>query len=292
MNNPSLIVHGGAWQIPRELMSCCRSAINRALDRGWNVLQNGGSALDACEQAIIELEDEPVFDAGVGSHLNRDGRVQLDAILMDGATLKSGAVVAVERVRNPIQLARRILHESDHMLLSGYGAEQFARECGFELCNPEDLITEAEANIWSSRSGKVANFGTVGAVALDARGNIAAGTSTGGTLYKYPGRVGDSALVGCGCYADNLSAAVSCTGHGESIMKLVLAKAANDFVAGGKPAQQAADEAIALLNKRTTGRGGLIVLDRFGWPGIAFSTTHLAYAFRSSTTSGIFDSGQ
>jgi L-asparaginase / beta-aspartyl-peptidase len=288
MNNIALVVHGGAWEIPGQLLPACRDGVKRALDRGWNTLREGGSALDACEQAIIELEDEPVFDAGVGSHPNRDGKVQLDAILMNGATLKSGAVVAVERILNPVRVARLILEKSEHMLLAGYGAEQFAIEHGMGLCNPKDLITEAEARIWASLSGKAANLGTVGAVALDKNGNLASGTSTGGTLFKYPGRVGDSALVGCGCYADNGCAAVSTTGHGESIMKVVLAKTASDFVAAGKSPQESAEQAIALLGKRTGGRGGLIVIDPEGRPGLAFSTPHMAYAFRTANSYRVF----
>jgi len=275
VNNIALIVHGGAWDIPPEVKELCNNGVRRALDRGWRILENGGSALDACEQSIIELEDDPIFDAGIGSHLNRDGKVQLDAILMNGATLKSGAVVAVERIRNPIRLARVVLEKSEHMLIAGYGAEQFALEHGMGLCDPSDLITEREAHIW-------ANLGTVGAVALDIGGNLASGTSTGGTQYKYPCRVGDSALVGCGCYADNAASAVSTTGHGESIMKIVMAKAANDSVAAGKDAQAAADALIALLMKRTGGRGGLIVLDRQGRPGFAFSTGDMAYAYRTA----------
>jgi L-asparaginase / beta-aspartyl-peptidase len=292
VKNIALIVHGGAWQIPTELRETCKDGVQRALDRGWQILEKGGSALDACEQAIVELEDEPVFDAGMGSHLNRDGHVQLDAILMNGATLKSGAVVAVERIRNPIRLARAILEKSEHMLIAGYGAEQFALEHGIGFCNPKDLITQHEANTWASHSGKVANLGTVGAVALDGQGNLASGTSTGGTQYKYPGRVGDSALVGCGCYADNQSAAISTTGHGESIMKVVLAKTASDFVVDGKSSQDAAAEAIALLTKRTGGLGGLIILDRYGRPGVSFSTRDMAYAYRTATASKIFDSEQ
>ena len=288
MENIALVVHGGAWEIPDHLIETCQKAVKRAVDRGWSVLKSGGSALDACEQAIVELEDEPVFDAGVGSHPNRDGKVQLDAILMNGTTLKSGGVVAVERVRNPIRLARIILEKSEHMLLAGYGAEQFAVEHGMALCDPNDLITETEARLWASLSGKAVNFGTVGAVALDPCGNLASGTSTGGTLFKYPGRVGDSALVGCGCYADNASAAISTTGHGESIMKVVLAKTANDLVASGKPAQTAADEAITQLTKRTGGRGGLIILDRGGRPGFAFSTPRMAYAYRTLSSSATF----
>ena len=295
MSNIALIVHGGAWDIPTALRKACKDGVQRALNRGWAILEAGGSSLDACEQAIIELEDEPVFDAGIGSHINRDGRVQLDAILMNGATLKSGAVVAVERVRNPIRLSRLILDKSEHMLIAGYGAEEFALENGLPLCDPAELITERESELWASFSGKAVTFGTVGAVALDVRGNLASGTSTGGTTYKYPGRVGDSALVGCGCYADNVASAVSCTGHGESIMRVVLAKSANDFVVSGKTPQMAADDAVALVTRRTSGRAGLIILDSQGRPGLAYSTQDMAYAYRTTvpgiTASGIFDNG-
>jgi L-asparaginase / beta-aspartyl-peptidase len=291
VKNLALVVHGGAGAIPSELKQACKNGLLAGLDRGWNVLQIGGSALDACEQAIIQLENDPLFDAGIGSHLNRDGHIQMDAILMDGSSLKSGAVVAVERVCNPIRLARLVLDRSEHMLLAGAGAELFAHENGLSLCDPSELITDREAQIWSDKSGKVANFGTVGAVALDANGNVASGTSTGGTLYKYPGRVGDSALVGCGCYADNSSGAISCTGHGESIMKLVLAKTASEFILSGKSPQEAAAAAVSLLGKRTAGRGGLIVVDREGRIGTSFSTPDMAYAFKTNTTSGIFDIG-
>jgi L-asparaginase / beta-aspartyl-peptidase len=289
VRNIALVVHGGAWNIPSDLAQACKKGVLAGLERGWKILQDGGSAVDACEQAVIELENDPVFDAGLGSHLNRDGNVQMDAILMDGITLKSGAVVAIERIRNPIRLARLVLDRSEHMLLAAAGAENFALEHGLEFCDPRDLVTERELQFWSERSRNVPTFGTVGAVALDQKGNLASGTSTGGTLYKYPGRVGDSALVGCGCYADNLASAVSCTGHGESMMKVVLAKMANDMVAAGKSPQEAADAAVALLTKRTSGRGGLIVIDREGRVGTAFSTPHMAYAFQTATASGIFD---
>src|SRR5262249_32489034 len=153
-----------------------------------------------------------------------------------------------------------------------------AQENAMSLCNTSELITDREAELWASFSGRAATFGTVGAVALDRRGNLASGTSTGGTTYKYPGRVGDSALVGCGCYADNTAGAVSCTGHGESIMKVVLAKTASDLVASGKQPQNAADAAIDLVSRRTGGRAGLIILDPLGRPGFAHSTQDLAYA--------------
>jgi beta-aspartyl-peptidase (threonine type) len=292
----ALIVHGGAWEIPSDLKNDCAVGVQRALDRGWKILDRGGSALDACEQAIIDLEDEPLFDAGIGSHFNRDGKVQLDAILMDGASLKSGAVIAVERIRNPIRLARTILEKSDHMLLAAGGAEQYAVEMGIGLCDPQIFVTDRESRVWSALSGKATSLGTVGAVALDVHGNLASGTSTGGTLNKYPGRVGDSALVGCGCYADNSTAAVSTTGHGESIMKIVMAKAANDLVLGGQAPQAAADRVISVLGERTGGKGGVIILDRHGRTGFAFSTRDMAFAYRSTgssgTTSGILDNGR
>ncbi|MGH9788925.1 MAG: isoaspartyl peptidase/L-asparaginase family protein [Candidatus Acidiferrales bacterium] len=292
MSKLALAVHGGAWIIPEEAAEACRHGCARALDRGWVVLERGGSALEACEAAIIELEDDPVFDAGTGSHLNRDGRVQCDSILMDGRTLKAGAVAAVERLRNPVRVARLVLERSAHMMLAGPGAEQFAVEMGVPLCNPSELVIAREVELWYKNKHQTdvarghftgdAQLGTVGAVAFDARGHLAAGTSTGGTACKYPGRVGDSSLIGCGCYADNRSGAVSATGYGEAIMKVVMAKAAADLLAGGLAAQAAAEKAVAVLAERTEGKGGLILLDRNGSVGAAFSTPNMAHAFRSS----------
>jgi len=289
---PSLIVHGGAWSIPRSAEEACRNGCRRALEAGWKILSQGGSALDAVEAAIIVLEDDPVFDAGIGSHLNREGRVELDAILMDGATLNAGAVASVQRVQNPIRLARKVLESTDHMLLVGPGAEQFAVENGLELCAPEDLIIERELQAWrrcregnhSSEFHFAEHQGTVGAVALDGMGNLAAGTSTGGTCCKFPGRVGDSPLVGCGCYADSEAGGISCTGWGEAIMKIVMAKTAADFLrppSGGAPlpAQEAAERTVRLLAERGRGTGGLILLDREGRPGFAYNTSHMAYGY-------------
>lgn len=278
----TLVVHGGAGTLRQELAELSRSGIDRALEAGWAILESGGSSRDACERAILTLEDDPVFDAGVGAYLNREGKAQLDAILMDGASLKSGATGAVERIRNPIRLARRILESSDHSFLVSAGAEQFALEEGMSLCDPSELLTPYERQRWASRAAEEISHGTVGAVALDAAGNLCAGTSTGGTFFKHPGRIGDSPLVGCGCYADNESAAVSCTGHGESIMKVVLAKAAADFVAAGYDAQAAADAAVQRLSRRTTGLGGLILVDRTGRYGTAFSTPHMSLSVRTT----------
>lgn len=284
---PSLIVHGGAWSIPDEAVADCRAGCQRALEAGWAILACGGAAMDAVEAAIVVLEDDPTFDAGLGSHLNRDGRVELDAILMDGATLKAGAVAGVARVRNPIRLARKVLESCEHMMLAGAGAEQFAVEQGFPLCAPEELIIERERVAWRRcrESNHSAEFhlghreGTVGAVALDRAGNLVAGTSTGGTCCKRPGRVGDSPLVGCGCYADVEAGGVSSTGWGEAIMKIVMAKTAVDFLRSGKTPQEAADACVRLLAERAKGTGGLILLDRHGRPGFAFNTPRMAYAY-------------
>lgn len=283
----ALAVHGGAWDIPGEWVEACRAGVTRALDRGWRVLERGGSAMNAVEEAVVELENEPVFDAGLGSHLNRDGRAQLDAILMDGATLKAGAVAAVERIRNPITLASRVLEKSPHMMLVGPGAEQFAVEQRFNLCDPTELIVARESERWLRERGSgqppgAALGDTVGAVALDAEENFAAGTSTGGTPCKYPGRVGDSPLIGCGCYADNRAGAVSCTGQGEAIMKIVMAKTVHGLLEAGEEPQAAAEKAVALLHERTQEHGGVILVGRKGRIGAAFNTSRMAYACRTS----------
>jgi L-asparaginase / beta-aspartyl-peptidase len=288
---PALVVHGGAWDIPGVAIAACRAGCQRALDAGYKILDAGGAAMDAVEAAIVELEDDPIFDAGYGSHLNLRGQVQLDAILMDGATLDAGAVAAVERVRNPICLARRILDKSRHVLLVGEGAEEFAREQGMPLCRPEDLVTESQRVAWqvcreaghSSAAHFAREHGTVGAVAIDASGRIAAGTSTGGTCCKYPGRVGDSPLIGCGCYADDEAGGASSTGWGEAIMKIVMAKTAIEWLRAGQDPQEVADRAIRLLGERVQGTGGLILVDRQGRIGASFSTPSMAFGHRNAS---------
>jgi beta-aspartyl-peptidase (threonine type) len=282
---PSLIVHGGAWTIPAIASEACRSGCRRALEEGWLVLQRGGSAEDAVEAAIVILEDDPVFDSGTGAHLNRDGQVELDAMLMDGATLQAGAVAVLRRIKNPIRLARRLMETNEHMMLVGESAEKFAVEQGIALCDPKDLIVPREIAAWEkchtgphSDVHHVHSLGTVGAVAIDARGHLVAGTSTGGTCCKRAGRVGDSPLIGCGTYADQEAGGVSCTGWGEAIMKIVLAKTAVDKLrVSGAKAQQVADDCIRLLATRTKGTGGLILLDREGNPAAAFNTPNMAW---------------
>jgi beta-aspartyl-peptidase (threonine type) len=306
---PSLIVHGGAWDIPDEAVEACNSGCHRALSAGWSILFAGGSALDAVEAAVVVLEDDPVFDAGFGSHLNLDGRVECDAIVMDGATLRAGSVAALQRIRNPIRLARKVLENCPHMMLVAEGAERFAQSQNIPLCAPEELISETEREAWQHcKQDKHAaahhrghEQGTVGAVAIDRHGAFFAATSTGGTCCKLPGRVGDSPLIGCGCYADSEAGGVSATGYGEAIMKIVMAKTAADYLRSlsivgaqhaaphlgntssdrdsSNVAMGAAQETIALFAKKTHATAGLILLDRHGNPGFAFNTPRMAYGY-------------
>ena len=295
--------------MPDDMVEAHINGVRNALAAGWRVLERGGAALDAVEEAVVIMEDDETFDAGRGSFLNRDGRVQLDALIMDGGTLRAGGVGCVERVRNPVRAARKILSESPHVYFVAEGAERFAAEHGVELCRNEDLVIaremerlrEYQAKIPTSRAQNAREMGhpgdsghdgndlfapaishdTVGAVALDGNGNIAAATSTGGTLNKAPGRLGDSSLIGCGCYADNLSAAVSTTGWGEPIMKLVLAKWTADRVAAGNLPEWAAQEAMNYLKQRLNGDGGIIVLNTQGQVGIAHNTPRMAWACKT-----------
>jgi beta-aspartyl-peptidase (threonine type) len=359
-HSPTLLVHGGAWAIPADAAAAHLAGVRQALEAGYALLSRGASALDAVEAAVTVLEDDPTFDAGRGSFLTSDGRVQLDALLMDGGRLKAGGVACVERLRNPIQAARLVLEQSPHVYFVGPGAENFAQAHGMTLIDNSELVLDRERerlvhtklresaglgddtfsgqdsplhpvlhddkspetavhhaqvdrsssadrqqtlakkgsvsghdfsradSIAKNVDGALAPEGnqsspghdshdTVGAVALDAEGNLAAATSTGGTLNKTPGRVGDSSLIGCGCYADNLSAAVSLTGWGEPIMKLVLGKWATDRVASGTAPDIAARDAIAYLFSRLGGHGGIILLGPDGRFGLAHNTPAMAW---------------
>jgi beta-aspartyl-peptidase (threonine type) len=317
--------------MPDDAVAPHERGIANALAAGWAVLSKNGSALDAIEAAITVMEDDDTFDAGRGSFLTRDGRVQLDALMMDGATLRAGGVACVERLRNPIQAARLVLDKSPHVYFVGTGAERFATQHGMRLVDNSELIVprerdrlmrfqqaelaghpdttfsgnaeftttppaepvlaetvlETEVEQGLADEVRVVNptlhsHDTVGAVALDAEGRLAAGTSTGGTLSKAPGRVGDSSLIGCGCYADNDSAAVSLTGWGEPIMKLVLGKWAVDRVAAGSTPQEAATDAIEYLYSRLGGHGGIILLGPDGSVGLAHNTPRMAWGIASS----------
>ncbi len=266
--NPAIVVHGGAGRIsddelPSRLTGCRAAALT-----GWKIIQQGGPALDAVEAAVAALEDDPLFNAGTGSTLNAAGTVEMDAAIMDGHTLRGGSVAAVQRVKNPIHLARRVMEDGRHVMLVGDGALVFARQIGFPECDPEALIVAAERERWKEKHG------TVGCVAFDGSGKIAVATSTGGTFNKLPGRVGDSPLLGCGTYADD-SGGVSCTGNGEAIMRLVMGKSAIELLKTDGDPQAAARQAVALLAERTGGTGGLIVIDRKGTVGYARNTERM-----------------
>ena len=282
----ALIVHGGAWDIPDELVEAHREACLAAVEAGWATLQAGGAAVDAVERAIRVMEDHPGLDAGIGSFLNAEGEVELDAGMMDGTTLDVGSVAAVHGIRHPVTLARRVM-ESEHVLLVGRGAERFAESQGVEHCPPALLVVPRELERWSAihadggfqvRSAFVRAGDTVGAVALDADRNIATGTSTGGTPHKPPGRVGDSPLAGCGYYADSTLGGASCTGWGEAIIRVVWAKTAVERMAQDD-AMAAARWAVEHLARKVDGLGGIILLDRQGRVGHAFSTPRMAFAY-------------
>ncbi len=351
--NPILLVHGGAWAMPDDAVAAHERGLRAALAAGYGLLERGATAVEAVEAAVVSMEDDDTFDAGRGSFLTRDGRVQMDALVMDGSDLRTGGVACVERLRNPIRAARLVLERSPHVYFVGTGAERFARQHGMELCDNTDLIVPRErerlmrfqkdelagaadrtftgnaeftarpATAASEPTGgtpthaevrpgggdlvsrsldpaleaevdrglpaelrpfdpSLHSHDTVGAVALDRDGNLAAATSTGGTLSKAPGRVGDSSLIGCGCYADNQSAAVSLTGWGEPIMKLVLGKWAVDRVAAGAAPQQAAVAAIDYLFTRLGGHGGIILLGPTGEIGLAHNTPRMAWGVQSA----------
>jgi beta-aspartyl-peptidase (threonine type) len=231
------------------------------------------------EAAVVALEDNPVFNAGRGSCLTADGDVEMDAALMAGADLSCGAVAALKAFPNPIRIARLVLERSPHVLLAADGAARFARIHGMLPCPPAQLVTPRALERWErEKEGMARKNGTVGAVAIDARGHVAAATSTGGTSGKLPGRVGDTPLVGCGTYADDRGGAASATGHGESIIKVVLAKFACDRMAAGTAAPAAAEEAIRELG-RIQGDGGIILVDRAGHLGVAFNSARMSRAW-------------
>jgi beta-aspartyl-peptidase (threonine type) len=286
--------------MPDDAIAAHEHGIANALAAGYTLLERGASAVDAVEAAVAVMEDDETFDAGRGSFLTQDGRVQMDALLMNGENLRTGGVACVERLRNPIRAARLVLDKSPHVYFVGSGAERFARQHGMALCDNMDLVIPREQQrLYKAQadelaglpdetfSGSLDSHDTVGAVALDLHGNIAAGTSTGGTLNKAPGRVGDSSLIGCGCYADNLSAAVSLTGWGEPIMKLVLGKWAVDRVAAGHSPQQSAQAAIDYLYGRLGGHGGIILLGPDGEVGLAHNTPRMAWGMQTSAGSQV-----
>jgi beta-aspartyl-peptidase (threonine type) len=278
----AIAIHGGSGTITREKMTpekeqAYREALETALRTGDSVLAAGGSALDAVVATLVTMEDSPLFNAGKGAVFNSEGENELDASIMNGADLQAGAIAAVKHVKNPIKLARAVLEESPHVLLAGVSAEEFAREQGLELVDADYYFTERR---WQSlqkakakEAEKTEGGGTVGAIALDRYGNLAAGTSTGGLTNKRWGRVGDSPIIGAGTYADNRSCGVSATGTGEYFIRLAVAHDISARMAyQGLTVQEAADAVIQTELTELGGTGGVVAMDHAGNVAFSFNT--------------------
>jgi beta-aspartyl-peptidase (threonine type) len=283
---PALILHGGAGSPAPDHAAARQRGLRHAFEAAWSILQQHGSALDAAVQAVVMLEDDPTFNAGIGSCLNRDGVVEMDASVMEGATFRAGAVGAVRTVRNPILLARAVMETGQHVLLVGAGAEQFAREQGLPEISQERLITDRQRQRWQSAriQGGSGGVGTVGAVAFDSNGRLGAATSTGGVFNKHPGRIGDSAVIGAGTYADDTLGAASATGVGEAIMRTTLTRTAIECLRGGVDPTQAIRRALDVFQKRTGSEAGMIVIDALGRVGYAHNAPAMSVAFRQGGT--------
>lgn len=275
---PALIVHGGAWDWPDVKDTPKGESIKKALAIAWEILQKGGTALEAVEKAINWLEDDPLFDAGTGSHLNAEGVVEMDAILIDAAKRNFGAVAGVSRVRYPISLARLVLEQTEHNFFVGANADALAARLGMPLVPNITLVSDEELEAYRRKDTSGA-WDTVGAVALDKNGNLAVGTSTGGTPMKAAGRVGDSPLFGAGGYADEFGGA-SATGKGEHAMRVLLSRSVVDEIRHGKTAPAAAEAAMSYIESVfNESMVGTIVMDKDGNIGAAHTTPKMAYGW-------------
>lgn len=299
---PIIVVHGGAGTIPETLRDQVKIAIREAAEVGWKVLKNGGTALDAVEKAVMNMEDSPMFNAGFGSVLTEEGTLEMDAMIVDGKAHAVGGVAGVSRIRNPIHASRVIMEKSPHVLFIGEGAEKFYQAKGYDLVEPETLISErSKQRLERYRAEKKQygdyikpggdperreKYGTVGAVALDVDGNLAAATSTGGVLGKLPGRVGDTPIFGAGTYADD-ELAFSATGVGEVIIKSVLGMKMKEGLIKGMTTTEAADFALKYLKEVIQGEAGLIAVTSDGSYVAQKTTKDLAFAVVSN--SGILD---
>jgi beta-aspartyl-peptidase (threonine type) len=295
----SLMIHGGAGAMDNitDNKTAVRylESIRRILEHGREILTLGGSALQAVESCASLLEDDPVFNAGCGSVLNEDGKVEMDAAIMDGRNLLAGAVAAVDNVANPIQLARFVMTESEHVMLIAEGAMRFAEHCGMERApenyfyTPDRVEQLNKARLKhkvmldhddTENDSEDQKYGTIGAIARDCEGNLAAATSTGGIVNKRMGRVGDSPIIGAGVYADNDTCAVSATGYGEDFMRSVIAKTISDFIyMKGMDAKQATQAGIEYLTQKVNGRGGVIVIDKLGNCASGFTTKKMIHGW-------------
>ncbi len=308
-----LVIHGGAGTILKSQMTpekekAFQEALDRALQLGNAILQKGGTALDAVEATVRSMEDNPLFNAGKGAVFTNEGKNELDAAIMNGATLEAGSVAGVTTIKNPISAARAVMEKSPHVLMTGKGAEKFAKEKGLEIVDPSYFYTEhrwkALQNALAEDSSKMKldhddstrqtalkqpenrdyKYGTVGAVALDRHGNLAAATSTGGMTNKKFGRVGDAPIIGSGTYANNQTVAISCTGWGEYFIRLVMAKSISDMMEFGKmPLKEAADVMVMKRLPALGGDGGLIAVDKEGNIAMPFCTEGMYRGFIKSS---------
>lgn len=277
-----MLVHGGAGELAPERKQGGAEGCARAARVALEILRAGGSALDAAQRAVEDLEDDPLFNAGTGACLTADGRIELDAALMDGERLRLGGVCALPAFAHPIRVARAVLDAGHHVLYAGDGAAHFAEQAGFSRVDEQSLITDAARARLLRALGDPARApksgGTVGAVARDSRGNVAAATSTGGMVAKRAGRVGDSPIPGAGTYADNTAGAVSATGEGEGILRVNLAGQLVAALRAGADVRAAAEQAIELLATRVHATGGVIALDAAGKLAFARSTAAMTWA--------------
>ena len=301
MQKPVIVVHGGAGAWQPERIGAGIEGVKEAAKVGFEILRRNGSALDAVEAAVMQMEDDEVFNAGLGSALTIDKQIEMEASIMDGKTLNAGAVGLLRDIKNPIHLARLIMENTDHVFIVGHGAEKLANIFGLERRNP---LTEYRVQAWRKEKEKLAKIRrlsklhklitsyprlleseTVGAVALDKNNDVAAATSTGGFTLKFPGRIGDSPLIGCGTYADNECGACSATGIGEVAIKLVLAKTTCESMRNGNSAQEAVEKSITLANLKMNGlEMGLIAVDASGKIGAAHNSPNLCWAYMTLDT--------
>lgn len=270
---PALILHGGAGTFPPDKREAARLGMETAARDGLALLRAGESALDIVELVVRRLEDDPVFNAGRGSALTAEGTVEMDALIVDGATGAFGAVAGITAIANPVTAARKVMTDTPHAMLAGPNATLFAHAAGLPVADLAYLKGDPPAT----------KYGTVGCAAIDIDGHTAAATSTGGTQGKMAGRIGDSPLIGCGALAEDGVGAASATGHGESLMRIMAARTALDFLRAGFDANEAAVRTIAVLEERTGGRGGVIVVDGAGNTGFAFNTPHMAWGWVDET---------
>ena len=291
MKKIAIVIHGGAGEdsdFIKQNKAAYEEGLKAAAQSGYNVLKQGGSAVDAVEKAVNSLENNPLFNAGRGSALNNRGEVEMDAAIMDGKELKAGAISMVRNVKNPISLARKVLEETNHVLISGYGAMEFAANQNVPLETDSYFITDHQQEVFMESSSKESRqdlmkkqiHGTVGAVALDENGNVAAATSTGGIENSLPGRIGDSCIIGSGCYANNETCAVSATGDGEYIITGVIAHSVSmclEFMKG--TLQEACDEVIQIRNKNNNGDMGIISINKNAEIGMSFNSERMHRAW-------------